>query len=264
MNIDALLDKMIQPVIFPQDTINEWIDQWQGKQIFPEAVSINILETLELFRKSSDPAEKEKLALQMFQAKFPEIVKMVQKEPMQHYPQDEHIFAGCYGFWKVLEAFDPENDINFDQFCLLHIKKFMRSIGYNYYVGKLKHKLEKKTSTKVCFAGRHTFTGAMLYFPDKDDEFDGKEAAYIPVDPEPDLTKYPGVIQRIFREQGIENLHHVYLESRVYGSNKVQILAEMIEMSAILQFGWKLAPLPVCEEDIIWEEYQQSKMEEEE
>ena len=88
MNIDALLDKVIQPVIFPQDTINEWIDQWQGKQIFPEAVSINILETLELFRKSSDPAEKEKLALQMFQAKFPEIVKMVQKEPMQHFPQE--------------------------------------------------------------------------------------------------------------------------------------------------------------------------------
>ena len=148
MNIDALLDKMIQPVIFSQDTINEWIDQWQGKQIFPEAVSINILETLELFRKSSDPAEKEKLALQMFQAKFPEIVKMVQKAPMHHYPQDEHIFAGCYGFWKVLEAFDPANDINFDQFCLLYIKKFMRSIGYNYYVGKLKHKLEKKPVPK--------------------------------------------------------------------------------------------------------------------
>lgn len=265
MNIDALLDKMIQPVIFPQDTINEWIDQWQGKQIFPEAVSINILETLELFRKSSDPAEKEKLTLQMFQAKFQEIVKMVQKEPMQHFPQDEHIFAGCYGFWRVLEAFDPENDINFDQFCLLHIKKFMRSIGYNYYVGKLKHKLEKDTNIKVCFCfdGSHTVTGAMLYFPDKNEEWEGEEAAYCPVDPEQDLAKYPDVIQRIFREEGVENFNRGYLKSRVHGTNKVQILAEMIEMSAILQFGWKLAPLPVCEEDIIWEEYQQNKKEEE-
>ena len=264
MNIDALLDKMIQPVIFPQDTINEWINQWQGKQIFPEAVSINLPKTLELFRKSSDPAEKEKLTLQMFQAKFQEIVKMVQKEPMQHFPQDEHIFAGCYGFWRVLEVFDPENDINFDQFCLLHIKKFMRSIGYNYYVGKLKHKLEKDTNSKVCFCfdGRRTVTGAMLYFPDKEDEWEGKEAAYCPVDPEPDLAKYPDVIQRIFREEGIENFDRGYLKSRVYGSDKVQILTEMIKMSAILQFGWKLVPLPVCEEDIIWEEYQQNKKEE--
>lgn len=265
MNIDALLDKVIQPVIFPQDTINEWINQWQGKQIFPEAVSINLPETLELFRKSSDPAEKEKLTLQMFQAKFQEIVKMVQKEPMQHFPQDEHIFAGCYGFWRVLEAFDPENDINFDQFCLLHIKKFMRSIGYNYYVGKLKHKLEKDTNIKVCFCfdGSHAVTGAMLYFPDKNEEWEGEEAAYCPVDPEQDLAKYPDVIQRIFRDEGVENFNRGYLKSRVHGTNKVQILAEMIEMSAILQFGWKLAPLPVCEEDIIWEEYQQNKKEEE-
>lgn len=265
MNIDALLDKVIQPVIFPQDTINEWINQWQGKQIFPEAVSINLPETLELFRKSSDPAEKEKLTLQMFQAKFQEIVKMVQKEPMQHFPQDEHIFAGCYGFWRVLEAFDPENDINFDQFCLLHIKKFMRSIGYNYYVGKLKHKLEKDTNIKVCFCfdGSHAVTGAMLYFPDKNEEWEGEEAAYCPVDPEQDLAKYPDVIQRIFREEGVGNFNRGYLKSRVHGTNKVQILAEMIEMSAILQFGWKLAPLPVCEEDIIWEEYQQNKKEEE-
>ena len=130
-------------------------------------------------------------------------------------------------------------------------------------MGKLKHKLENETNTKVCFAGKHTFTGAMLYFPDKDNECNGKEAAYFTVDPEQDQTKYPGVIQRIFREQGIKELNRVYLESRVYGSNKVQILAEMIEMSAILQFGWKLAPLPVCEEDIIWEEYQQNKKEEE-
>ena len=266
MNIDALLKKMIQPVVFPQNTINKWIDQWLEKQIFPKAVSINIMETLELFRKSSDPAEKEKLTLQMFQAKFPEIVKMVQQEPIQYFPQDEHIFAGCYGFRRVLEAFDPENDINFDQFCLLYIPKFMHSIGYNYHVGKLKRKLEKDTNVKVCFCfdGSHTVAGAMLCFPDKDGEWDGGEAAYCPVDPEPDPAKYPGVIRRIFREEGVGDLNGGYLESRVNGSDKVQILTEMIEMSAILQFGWKLAPLPVCEEDIIWEEYLRSKMEEKE
>ena len=36
-----------------------------------------------------------------------------------------------------------------------------------------------------------------------------------------------------------------------------------VTQPAILQFGWKLAPLQVCEEDIIWEEYQQNKKEEE-
>ena len=38
MKVEALLKKMIQPVVLPQDTIIEWIDQWQEKQIFPETV----------------------------------------------------------------------------------------------------------------------------------------------------------------------------------------------------------------------------------